>query len=188
MKSFSETSRDAADKAPYRFYICGPREPEEGYPSDPSRLEKIPNFAATLTIVGKLQIPQRVFARFASRVRVVPTVRRDEVARHLWNADCFLLPSYFEGSAISVYEALASGLGVIQSRNTGVNIASTVGYTLEKLNVDELMRAVMTIVDNPTLLELWRSNARNFVEQFDFETYARNVRRVAGSTSSLATC
>lgn len=100
-------------------------------------------------------------------------------------ADCLVLPSYFEGSAISIYEALAAGLGVIQSKNTGMEIDLSVGVTLETLSKSELTKAVMSVIETPHLLKSWKSNARRFAEAFTFERYVRNVRRVADEVSSL---
>jgi glycosyltransferase involved in cell wall biosynthesis len=166
---------------PIRFIFIGQANPRKGIHLILRAFSQIPSSAASLTIVGNIQIPKQMFAHFASRVQVVPTVRREEVSRYLSKADCLLLPSYFEGSAISVYEALASGLGVIQSARTGVNIDSTVGYTLARLDVEELTRAIMSVIENPSRLDIWRSNARKFVESFDFATYSTNVRKIVYS-------
>ena len=52
-------------------------------------------------------------------VELVGAVPRSIVAEHYAWADVFLLPSVCEGSATATYEALASGLPVICTPNTG---------------------------------------------------------------------
>ena len=172
-------------KRPIRFIFVGHAGPRKGIHLVLRAFRNISASAATLTILGSLGIPKTVFAEYADRVTLIPTVQRVEVATFMVRADCLVLPSYFEGSAISIYEALAAGLGVIQSKNTGMEIDSSVGVTLETLSESELTKAVMSVIETPHLLKSWKSNARRFAEAFTFERYVRNVRRVADEVSSL---
>ncbi|WP_363349452.1 glycosyltransferase family 4 protein [Methylocystis echinoides] len=179
---FPQTTRSSQTPSvarPVRFIFVGQAGPRKGIHLILRAFEKIEKSAAHLTILGSLQVPREVFAPFADRVEIVPTVRRDEVSCFLEHGDCLLFPSYFEGSAISIYEALASGLGIIQSKNTGVVIDSSVGWTLQQLNVEELLSAIRTIIDSPELLASWKANARGFAERLSFANYAEKVQRIA---------
>ncbi len=163
-------------RTPIRFIFVGQAGARKGIHLLLRAFDRIPSSGARLTILGDLQVPREIFARYAGRVQVIRTVRRDEVAEILRQADCLVFPSYFEGSAISIYEALACGLGVIQSRFTGMEIDETVGSTLKELTEEGLYVEMMRVIENPEILSRWKSNAWSFVQSYTFGAYAESVR------------
>ena len=76
--------------------------------------------AASLTIVGDLLIPRDTFREYSERLTYNRTVPRADVPAAMRDADCLIFPTYFEGAGIVLYEALASGLGIIQSKNAAL--------------------------------------------------------------------
>lgn len=70
-------------------------------------------------MVGPCKISSEARLRLEKHVDLTGVVPRSEVTRHYQWADVFLLPSICEGSATVTYEALAFGLPVICTRNTG---------------------------------------------------------------------
>jgi glycosyltransferase involved in cell wall biosynthesis len=74
----------------------------------------------TCRMVGQICVDERRLREYAPpNVELVGRVPRSEVARHYRWADVFCLPSLCEGSATVIYEALAHGLPVITTPNSG---------------------------------------------------------------------
>ena len=162
---------------PIRFLFIGQAGPRKGIHLVLKVFERIPKSAASLTIVGDLQIPTETFARYADRVTLTRTVSRADVPRIMAEADCLLLPSYFEGAALSVAEAYATGLAVIQSRNTGMAEYSA-DLVIETQSVLELERCVNTVLEDPRILTKAAESAHIISNTFSFESYMKRVSRV----------
>lgn len=87
---------------------------------DAWRIAALPN--ATLTLAGPIA-PQareevsRAASVMGDSLKVAGIVR--DVPQLLADSDLFVLPTIEEGSAISVYEAMAAGLPVVTTRNSG---------------------------------------------------------------------
>jgi glycosyltransferase involved in cell wall biosynthesis len=164
---------------PIRFLFLGQAGPRKGVHLLLKVFEKIPRSAASLTIVGDLVIPIDTFRQYSERLTYKRTVPRADVPVVMRDADCLIFPTYFEGAALVLYEALASGLGIIQSKNTGIVADRGVGLLMEELTEDELYRCVMTVVDNPALIDTWRAKATEVSTNYTFEAYKSRVRKVA---------
>ncbi|NIQ94070.1 MAG: glycosyltransferase, partial [Desulfuromonadales bacterium] len=71
------------------------------------------------------------------------------VVKHMRAADCFVFPSLFEGSAITLYEAVGAGLGIIQSAASGIGAEDgRNGLCLDTVSVDALTEAIMAVVSD----------------------------------------
>jgi len=77
-----------------------------------------------LTIVGSGVPANEVRAQFAEavrgRVRVIPVVSEGEASTQFAKADIFILPSLFEGTPLTLIEAMASGLPIVATETGGV--------------------------------------------------------------------
>jgi len=160
---------------PVNFLFIGQAGPRKGFHLILKAFERVPKSAATLTVVGDLNVPKATFARYADRVTWTQTVSRSEVPAIMRSADCLLFPTYFEGSAISILESLACGLPIIQSRNTGIVVDDNFGLLLKELTEDELYENIMTVVENPGILEGWSLEALSRAKEFSFRNYKNNV-------------
>lgn len=81
------------------------------------QLESLP---VRCRIVGNWQVSSDVLRRCVpSNVELVGQIPRTEIMREYARADVFCLPSLCEGSATVIYEALAAGLPVITTHNSG---------------------------------------------------------------------
>ena len=82
-----------------------------------ARLKHLPGL--TLTIIGKQTVGSAYVAPVASMVQRLSHTPREQMPAVYHGADALVLPTLFEGSAMSTYEALASGLPVITTPNAG---------------------------------------------------------------------
>jgi glycosyltransferase involved in cell wall biosynthesis len=142
----------------------------------------IPADKAHLTLVGRLAIPAATFKKYAHRVCHVPQVPRSEIARFFAQADCFVFPSLFEGSAIVLYEACAAGLGIIQTERCGDGVHfGQNGLVLKEITVPALTEALEQIVANSCLRERWQAASWASRGERTWAAYGRKVVNLASA-------
>jgi glycosyltransferase involved in cell wall biosynthesis len=161
--------------APLRFLFIGQINPRKGVHHLLEAFARIPASAASLTMVGEMRIPGAVFAPHAGRVTWIPTVPRAEIPAIMAAHDVLVFPSYFEGSALSLIEALASGMGVIQTRAAGNGASGTTGLVLEEPSNDGLYAALMTAIDDRARVDAWRAAAQAEAQRYSFAAYRANI-------------
>lgn len=161
--------------APVKFLFLGLMIPRKGIHHVLEAISRIPRSMAELTIVGDMKIPRRIFARYADRVTFRPTVPRADVAKILQEHHVLVLPSYFEGAGIVLYEALAAGCALIQSDRCSPAVTPDTGLMLGTLDTDALHAAMMTAIEDRDLLDSWRINAQPAAERFTFARYRENI-------------
>ena len=167
--------RLAGRQGPVKFLFLGLVIPRKGIHLLLEAISRIPASAAQLTIVGDLQIPREVFARYGPRVTYHPTVARADVPAIMAAHDVFVLPSYFEGAGITLYEALAAGCALIQSDRCAEAVSPDTGILLDRLDADALHAAMMTAIEDRDRLDAWRAAAQNRARQFSFARYRDNI-------------
>lgn len=163
---------------PVKFLFLGLVIPRKGIHLVLDAIARIPASAAELTIVGDLQVPRELFAQYADRITYLPTVARADVPAIMAAHDVFLLPSYFEGAGITLYEALAAGCALIQSDRCADAVTEETGILLERLDADSLYAAMMTAIDDRALLGQWRANAQTRARVFSFARYRENIAQL----------
>src|SRR5438477_374648 len=126
--------------------------------------------------VGPLNVApavQREFAKFVQLTGPVP--RASMVDQYRW-ADIFLLPSICGGSATASYEALASGLPMIVTPNTGSIIeAGEQGFIVPIRSAAAIVERIETLLRQPELRQIMSSKARALAEQNTIEAYAARL-------------
>ena len=168
--------RALAGNRPIQFLFVGEVGPRKGLAYLLQAITNIPADKAQLTLVGGLAIPPATFKRFADRVRHVPQVPRSEVARFFAEADCFVFPSLFEGSAIVLYEACGAGLGIIQTDRCGDGVRhGQNGLVLREISVLALTEALQQLVANPVQCEHWQAASWASRGERTWANYRRNA-------------
>ena len=136
---------------------------------------QIPASAAQLTMVGELRVPPQTFAPFADRVTYIPTVARAAIPAIMADHHVLVFPSYFEGSALSLIEALASGMGIIQTRAAGNGATAASGIMLAEPSTAGLLDALWAAIDDPARVDGWRLAARQEAQHYSFARYRQNI-------------
>lgn len=167
--------RERAAGEPVRFLFVGQAGPRKGIHLLLNAISRIPASAAMLTIVGDLQIPPGIFARYADRVVHRATVARTDMPGIMAEADVLVFPSYFEGSALSLLEGLAAGLALIQSANAGLGVTPDTGILLPALTETAVYDAMMTMVDDRPRLAKFRAAAQTEAQRYRFSCYRDRI-------------
>lgn len=92
------------------------------------------------------------------------------------NSDVFILPSLEEGSALVTYEALACGLPVITTHESGSVIEDEQdGFIVSASDSGQLAERIQFLHKHPELVREMSSKARKKVENYSWESYSRNL-------------
>ena len=145
-------------------------------------LADIPASQASLTMVGAMQLPPRMVARHADRFTHIPSLPRTRIPGIMQRHDVLVLPSYFEGSAIVLLEALASGLAVIQTRAAGLGATERSGMVLDSPDPDALREAILALVRDRARLQSLRKAAPDDARNYSFEDYCAGIAALLAET------
>jgi glycosyltransferase involved in cell wall biosynthesis len=105
------------------------------------------------------------------------------------SADVFVFPSYFEGFAQVIIEAMACGLPVITTTHTvGPEIITNgdEGFCIEPGDDAALFNAMQFFADHPEQIELMGKKARKRVEEMTWEMYGERWREICDLVMSDA--
>ena len=169
----------ARDEA-IKLLFVGEVGPRKGIAYLLQAVANLPAEKVQLTLVGNLAIPIATFNKYASRVIHLPQVPRSEVARFFIEADCFVFPSLFEGSALVLYEAIGAGLGVIQTEQSGKGAKTGQnGLVLQDASVSGLLEGIQQVVNDPILCERWQANSWANRHELMWGGYRQRIAKLA---------
>ena len=174
--------RTGSEKRPVQFLFTGEVGPRKGIAYLLQAFANLPADKAQLTLVGRMAVPPATFGKYSSRVRHVPQVPRSEVVRFFAEADCFVFPSLFEGSAIVLYEACGAGLGIVQTDRCGDGVRfGQNGHVLEKITAPALVEVLEKVIANTALCRGWQEASWTIRKERTWTDYRKNVARLGFS-------
>lgn len=131
---------------------------------------------AVFRMVGWISAGEKARNELSAHVELTGLVPRSEIMKHYAWADVFLLPSICEGSATVTYEALAAGLPVICTPNTGSVVQDGVeGFIVPIREVDPIVEAVIKLKEHPSL---WADMSRAALarsREFTIDAYQKRL-------------
>ena len=172
---------------PFRVLFVGQLTQRKGlsYVIDAFRAANLPD--AELVLVGAHVGVVPPSAQHPS-IRRIPEVRPEQVPELYRGAHAFILLSLVEGLARVVLEAMASGLPVIATPNTGaeeVMVDERSGFIVPIRDTDAVVDRLRFLYDSPNRRSKIGAEARQEAERFTWEHYAR--RMVATATGQDVT-
>lgn len=115
---------------------------------------------ATFRVVGPIQVTAAATSALQEHLELVGQVPRSKITAHYTWADIFLLPSICEGSATATYEALACGLPVIATPNTGSIVEDGInGFIVPVRDVNAIVEKLDLLCAQPELLTIMSQEA-----------------------------
>ena len=108
---------------------------------------------AEFRLVGSHQVSGAVISDFGDVATFIDAVPRREIIEHYRWADVLLLPSLCEGSATVTYEAMAHGLPVVCTHNTGSVVRDGVeGFVIPIRSPNKIASKLRELIDSESLL------------------------------------
>jgi glycosyltransferase involved in cell wall biosynthesis len=160
-----------------RFIYAGQISLRKGIPDLLQAWEKAALRDAELKLVGSWFLNERKRMILPRGVTHVSALSSEGLRDQYYQADVFVLPSFFEGLALVLLEAMACGLPAIASAATGaadvLNEAS--GRVLPVGNLDALVSALRWFDKNRDSLPAMGCAARKQAELCTWERYRRSL-------------
>lgn len=139
---------------------------------------------AQFRMVGSIGVTRAAEHRLREHVEVIGPVPRSEVTAHFQWADVFLLPSICEGSAIATYEALAYGLPVICTPNTGSVICDgREGFVVPARDASAIVHRLEVLAGDVDLRLEMSTNAAALARRYTIAAYGQRLLQALGFMS-----
>ena len=160
---------------PVRFLFAGQVSARKGIQHLLPAIKALPSSEARLTLVGPIMVPEKLLAPYADRVDILGPVTRSEMPEIMRSHHALVFPSHFEGSAVVLIEAMASGLAIIQTSAAGLGASEASGYVLDKPEAETLEEAMRILVKDRAILHAMRLAAMDEAKARDFDAYRANI-------------
>lgn len=160
-----EPSRKLTQQGAVRVLYAGTFTARKGLPVLLAAWARLGHSTAELWLTGSGSIPASVLRTLPASVKVLGQRSREELSSLMNQADVFVFPSYFEGLAQVQLEALATGLPVISTYESGaeeVIVPGENGLLVRAGDESGLTRALQRLVGERALrLEMRRAAERS---------------------------
>jgi glycosyltransferase involved in cell wall biosynthesis len=164
---------------PPRLLFVGQLSPRKGLATLLEALASLPTGMVETTLIGPLATPKAALDRFAGHFHHLPAVPHHEIHRHFADADFFVYPSLHEGSALAIYEALASGLPVIATANAGSVVEEgRQGFLVPVGSVASLAERIRQLAGDEALRGRLAVAARERALQFTWTHYRERLTAI----------
>lgn len=112
-----------------------------------------------------------------SRVTLLGSIERSELAEKMTDADIFVFPSLAEGSARVIFEAMACACYIIATPNTGAIVKHEVhGSIVSPGNIEELTTAISTTnIDRVAMHKIGCNNAELIKKEYLQSFYGQEL-------------
>ena len=131
---------------------------------------------AVFRMVGSIGVTPEVEFHLRQYVQLTGAVPRNEIAAHFRWADVFLLPSLCEGSATVTYEAMAFGLPVICTPNTGSVVRDSIdGFIVPIRDSEQIADRLNRLATDPARLVEMGAQAEIRSCGFNLKNYANRM-------------
>jgi alpha-maltose-1-phosphate synthase len=156
-----------------RFIYAGQISLRKGIPSLLQAWEKAAPRSAELLLVGSWRLNDSKRSSLPRGVAHVPACSSEALRDYYRRADVFVFPSFFEGFALVLLEAMACGLPAIASAATGGAdvLTEASGRVLPVGNLDTLVEALQWFDQNRDRLPAMGRAARKQAERCTWERY-----------------
>jgi glycosyltransferase involved in cell wall biosynthesis len=125
--------------------------------------------------------------RMRAHVELTGSVPRSEVHAHFAWADVFLLPSICEGSATVTYEALAHGLPVICTKNTGSVVRDGIdGFIVPEADAPAIVERLELLLSDRGRIEQMSTHARSSSRDFTVKAYGKRLLKALDGVQSAS--
>lgn len=113
----------------------------------------------------------------AKHINLVGFVPQDDLKQYLAESDIYLFPSLCEGCASSGMEAMAAGLPVIATLESGLPIKDKEnGLIVKSKNVNEIVESIIYLSQNESIRKaLGTAAAKTIKNNYTWEQYGNNV-------------
>jgi starch synthase len=176
-----ETSNDA-----FKILFVGNISLRKGFHFLLEAIKQLQLPGTEVTIIGHPldKVSEQTLHRYDGLFSWIPRVPYAELPRWYQASDVFVFPSLAEGSAMVTYEAMACGVPVIATENTGSIVRDgRDGFIIPVCDVDAIKEKLEFLYSNRLAARQLGREARRTVEDYTWERYRE---RVTGAYAQIA--
>jgi starch synthase len=167
------------DSSKIRFIFVGHICQRKGVQYLLEAFSRFSNANVELVLVGDIVGGGEGLKKYRDLFTHISSVPYSQLAELYDSADVFVLPSLHEGSALVVFEALAAGLPVITTFNTGSVVRDNEeGFIVPICDVDTLFEKMELLSKDSQLRDEMSLKARERAKLFTWKTYRLKVAQV----------
>ena len=185
LEKFQVIKKEPLNGRPLRLLFIGEVGLRKGVPYLLEALRMLKSKYIQAKLLGKNALSKEIVNKYATYADFVGTVPRSEIKSYYDWADVFVLPSICEGSATVTYEALASGIPVIATPNTGSVVRNGVdGHIVPIRSSDAIVAILEGYLKTPGLLQAEQNEAITGRERLGIEAYGERLIKAIDSCVS----
>jgi starch synthase len=172
--------RDGEPQAPpFRILYAGHIAPRKGILYLLDAMRRLGRADAELVLLGRIEGDGAWLAPYAGEFTHVPHLPHGEIPKVFRDAHVYVYPSLHEGSSVSIYEAMASGLPVIATANAGSTVRDgTDGYVVAIRDADAIAQRLAEMLDDPALRQRMGAAARDRAGEFTWDAYGARLSNI----------
>lgn len=139
------------------------------------------NFDYEMIVVGSYDEASELFNTYnPDNIHFTGHIPQDELKKYLSESDIYLFPSLAEGCASSGMEAMAAGLPVITTVESGLPIENNKnGIIVTSKNVEEIVNMIIELAENENIRKnIGQNAAKTIIENYTWENYAKKVNDI----------
>lgn len=134
---------------------------------------------AEFVLIGRIEAPIKPFLqRYRGDLKVYPGLRHTELYQYYSQSSVYILPSIEEGLAMTQTEAMACGLPVICSTNTGgedIIRDGVDGFVVPVRDVEALKEKILYLYDHKEERKEMGRNALERAKRFTWDRYGEKI-------------
>lgn len=160
-----------------KFLFVGRVEAAKGIYYILEAFRKLQDLNVELIVVGDMMGQEEALKVYTRNVNFLGLKRRDEMPQYYNEADIFVLSSLWEGSSLSMLEAMASGLPVIASKYSCAPdiLTGHEGFVIEPRNIEEIENYIRWYYAHREMIPEMSKAARKLAEKYTWHQYGENL-------------
>jgi glycosyltransferase involved in cell wall biosynthesis len=120
-----------------------------------------------------------ILSQYGDLFKYIPSVPHAQLSYYYQNASVFILPALLEPFGMVVAEAMACGTPVIVSENCGMRPRDNQdGFVVPIRDIEALKQKILFLYENEDLRHSMGESAAEYVKQFTWANYHKNIQRV----------
>jgi glycosyltransferase involved in cell wall biosynthesis len=179
LENFKSKESDFSSSRALRILFVGAVNIGKGVPHLLEAIRGLKPGTAEARLVGKVEIRSEKLRPYREKATFLGHISRQDVLKQYAWADVLVMPSVSEGSATVTYEALASGLPLIATWNSGAWVKDGCnGFIIPVRDSQTLAGRLEQLCQNPNLVHEMSQAAAASANHFSWAAYERRLLAV----------
>lgn len=145
----------------------------KGIPTLLKAFDELVNDSVELTLIGN-PIPSNMVSEKYKNIKFIGYVLHDLLPKVIHDYDIMIFPSLMDGFGLVVVEAMASGIPVICSKNSGacdLIVDGVNGFVIDPYKYTDIVKKIRLINNNRSMIDGLSINARKTAEKYNWDRY-----------------